>query len=263
MQAHVLIVEDDPKMLQALSYRLHYAGYTVTQASSGEVAVNLLEENVFDVVLTDIVMGDVDGIEILYTARMQAYHPAVILLTGHGTLDTSLAALRAGAHDYLMKPCPDDVLLACVERAVQHRLHQQQLLGFVEQHVATCQADAAGEETAECSITTSEHLEHMHKEPPIQIGTLSIGASRKDVVLDGQPIPLTPVEYALVHYLAESPGVVHTCSDMVRRTHGFEMSEADAHQFLKAHMRHVRKKVGASIVVYVDECGYKLEEPGE
>lgn len=122
MKPHILLVEDDQNTSIALGYWLQQAGYRVTRAPDGETAFDLLENDVYDVVLTDIVLGDIDGIEVLQAARMQDYHPEVLILTGHGTLDTAIAAIRAGAYDYLVKPCDEDELLRQLNGAVQRRM---------------------------------------------------------------------------------------------------------------------------------------------
>jgi DNA-binding response OmpR family regulator len=125
-----LIVEDDSSMRENIAMFLEQAGYRVTQAASGEAALELLlagggQGREYDVVVTDLIMGTVDGIQVMEAARKQRYPPEVILLTGHGSLDTAIAAIRTQAFDYLLKPCRITRLIEQVEAAAIHHDEQQ------------------------------------------------------------------------------------------------------------------------------------------
>jgi DNA-binding response OmpR family regulator len=259
MQAHILIVDDDDRMRRALATRLEYAGYRVTQAQNGEQALQLLEGTIFDVVLTDVVMRSVDGVEVLHTARLQAYRPAVILLTAYGSLETSLAALRKGAYDYLLKPVTPAELLECVRGAIQRRQTEQSVREatsmFYEQgENAPSQLGSETTAPTETSATaqTSSHL---------CIGPLSIGSSRYDVHLHGTPIDLTPIEHALLRCLAYEPGKLHRYSDIVRSTHALDVDDSEAHTLLRSHISNLRKKLGKGYLVNRRGRGYILVDP--
>lgn len=258
MKAHILLVEDDAKARLALTYRLQYAGYHVTQALNGETAILLLEQDTFDVVLTDIVLGDIDGIEVLHRARIQPYRPAVILLTGHATLDTSLAALRAGAYDYLMKPCTDDALLACVAAAVERSRAEQRLIEAADL-IATLYGPPEGMTHPRMPVSAETETDPARQQ--FHIGTLSIGKTRQEVVLNGKPVHVTPTEYALLRCLAETPTQVRSYCDIVRYTHGFEATEADAQQLLKPHIRNLRRKLPPGYLHNDRGTGYRLVDP--
>lgn len=258
MKAHILLVEDDLKARLALTYRLQYAGYHVTQAPNGETAITLLEQHAFDVVLTDIVLGDVDGIEVLHRARMQPYRPIVILLTGHATLDTSLAALRAGAYDYLMKPCTDDALLTCVAGAVQRFQAEQRLIEAADL-ISNLYGPPGGSPQARATEVAEPESSPLVQR--LHIGVLSVGKNRQEVILNGRPIHVTPTEYALLRCLAENPTQVCSYQDIVRHTHGFEATEADAQQLLKPHIRNLRRKLPADYLRNDRGTGYRLIDP--
>jgi len=260
MKQHILLVEDDTKARSMLAYLLQHSGYHVTQAASGETALDLLEREPFMVVLTDIVMGDVDGIEVLHTARLQSYRPAVILLTGHGTLESCQAALRAGAYDYLLKPCTDDELLACVARAVEHQQTEQRLREAASLITTLYQADT--ERIKRPADGASDNAPPVRKIPtPLRIGALTIGASRKNVTLNENPVHVTPIEYTLLCCLAETPGSVRTYSDIVRYTHGLETDEAEAQILLRVHISNLRKKLSPANIVNNRGTGYMLVDP--
>lgn len=121
MQAHILLIDDNEAARALLANFFEQAGYRVTQAEDGEKALELLPQHQFDVVISDIVMRGVSGLEVLYATRTLEDPPAMILLTGYGSLDTALMALRASAYDYVMKPCKPQLLLERVASAIAFR----------------------------------------------------------------------------------------------------------------------------------------------
>ena len=121
MTASILVVDDVPGMQEILNHSLSGEGYRVATASSGDEALTRLEEHEFDVIVSDIVMPGVGGLEILEKSRLLDPRVAVILMTGHATLDTAIAALRRGACDYLEKPFPLDELKVRVQRLIELR----------------------------------------------------------------------------------------------------------------------------------------------
>lgn len=262
MKHRILLVEDDDKARRMLAYLLQHTGYHVTQAANGEQALDVLERESFDVVLTDIVMGDVDGIEVLHTARLQPYRPSVILLTGHGTLDTCISALRAGASDYLLKPCTDEDLLACIDRALQRHQAERQLAETA--HLLTTlyqppegQRRQRSRGDTQSGIASTSAVAAV----PRQVGALAIGASRKRVTFDGQLVHLTPIEYALLYCLAETPGTARTYSDIVQHTHNLDLDEAEAQVLLRVHISNLRKKLPTDYIVNHRGTGYMLIDP--
>ena len=116
----ILLVDDDPLILRALKPALEQEGYRVTTADNGESAVELLESRHFDILMTDLVMDDIDGIGVLKQGK--ASHPEMmsIILTGFGDVHSAIDALRLGADDYLLKPSEVDEILfrvsSCVEK---------------------------------------------------------------------------------------------------------------------------------------------------
>lgn len=262
MKPHILLVEDDAMARLALSYRLQYAGYQVTEAADGETAIALLPQHTFELVISDIILGTVSGIDVLEAAKNQPYRPAVILLTGHATLETSIDAMRKGAHDYLLKPCTDDELLSSVSRALQ-RYHDERRL----REVVVLLNDLYGKPELNRTVTASD-LQKQTGYPiappalPVpRIGALTIGSSRQQVWFNGQPVHLTPIEYALLRYLATSPGDVRSYVDIVSHTHGYEVSDAEAQLLLKSHIRNLRHKLAPGYLVNDRGTGYKLVDP--
>jgi two-component system response regulator HydG len=113
----VLIVDDDESHAQAVAESLRRVGYDCTVAGSGERAVALIESQTYDVVVTDLMMDDVDGLEILRKSKQELPDAEVILLTGHASIKTAVAAGQHGVHTYLTKPLDVTELRHAVEKA--------------------------------------------------------------------------------------------------------------------------------------------------
>jgi DNA-binding response OmpR family regulator len=238
---------------------LQDAGYAVTQAQNGETALDLLEDRAFDVVLTDIVMGEVGGIEVLHAAKKQPYQPVVLLLTGYGTLETCRAALRMGAHNYLLKPCPDRELLESIEEAIHHRAKKLEIRQAIETlNTMFCQF-AAWE-----PIPEHMHLDNESYEDDTQgqrVGELFIGNSRSHVYLQGSQIHVTPIEFAFLRFLANTPGKVCHYHTIIQHTHNITSDYIDARDLLRPHARNIHRKIGIGYLVHERGIGYLLVDP--
>jgi DNA-binding NtrC family response regulator len=126
----LLMIDDEEAFVAALGQRLTHRNITVLAAYSGEEGLKKLDENPdADVVLLDVKMPGIDGIETL--RRIRATHPLVevIMLTGHATVETAIEGMRLGAFDYLKKPADIEILLQKVQQACKKRHeHQQKIL---------------------------------------------------------------------------------------------------------------------------------------
>ncbi|MDJ0781768.1 MAG: response regulator [Desulfosarcinaceae bacterium] len=115
----LLLVDDDPFILTGIGKDLENEGYEVVTAQSGEKAVALVEEQPFDLVITDLVMGGIDGIEVLRAAKTGTGETMVIILTGYGDMGSAIEALRLDADDYLLKPCEPEEMKFRVARCLE------------------------------------------------------------------------------------------------------------------------------------------------
>jgi len=126
MPAHVLVVEDEINMAKTQAKILQRKGYEVETAGNGREALQLLNRSAFDVVITDLKMPVMDGMQLLREMNAKARGCAVIVLTGHGTIESAVEAMQCGAADYLTKPCNPDELLLKVEKQIEtKRLRQE------------------------------------------------------------------------------------------------------------------------------------------
>lgn len=271
-QAHILLVDNDPDARVLVAAALEGAGYTISQADDGEQAIELLYQAAqttmpVTVVITDWRLRLVDGIEVLYVARKLEPPAEVIILTSVGTIDTSIAAIRAGAYDYLLKPYEMQDLLVCVAEAVQHRLEEQResdVLRIIARAIRTLDEfipvspptlqpraeEALPLSAAACQLAT------------IQVGDLCINTARQSVSFAGRALHLTPMEYAIVCYLAQEQGHVVDYRQITRHTpHGEVEDKTQAQMLLKPHIHKLRRKIAHDYFVSVRGVGYMLVAP--
>ena len=120
-QIRVLVVDDDEPHAQAVAESLERIGYECTVATSGREGLRLIEEQEFDIVLTDLLMDDVDGMAILEKSRRELPEAEVVILTGHNTIKAAVSAMQAGAATYLTKPLDIGELRTVVDKRSQSR----------------------------------------------------------------------------------------------------------------------------------------------
>lgn len=124
--ARILVVDDEPGVRYFVEETLSDHEYQVISTGSGKAALELIQEEEFDVALLDLKMGTVEGLEVLAALHYHAPGTAAIILTGHGSLETAIAALRQGAADYLLKPCDPEQLRASIRAGLAGRRQARQ-----------------------------------------------------------------------------------------------------------------------------------------
>lgn len=117
----ILLVDDEVVFTKNMAKLLTNRGYIVTEVNSGDSAIRALEEKDFDVVVLDLKMPGMDGITTLKEIKKLGLFTETLILTGHGSIDTALEAIKLGAYDYLTKPCEIDELVAKIEGAWQKK----------------------------------------------------------------------------------------------------------------------------------------------
>ncbi|SHK96570.1 Response regulator receiver domain-containing protein [Desulfatibacillum alkenivorans DSM 16219] len=128
----ILLVEDDYYIRNAIARDLQSRGYGVAAASGGEAALELLAVQSFDLVLTDLVMEQVDGLEVLKAAKSRHPDAMVIILTGYGKVSIAIDALRLGADDFLLKPAEPEEIHFRVEKCLQKREFRLRIRAYEE-----------------------------------------------------------------------------------------------------------------------------------
>jgi two-component system KDP operon response regulator KdpE len=200
-----LVIDDDPQIRRALRAGLERNGYSVVLAASGEEGLDAAAEGAPDVVILDLAMPGLDGLEVCRQLREWSSIPIIVLSVREGEKD-KIAALDLGADDYLTKPFSLDELLARL-RAVLRR------------------AGSAEEPEA----------------PSFSAGDLQIDFARRRVTLAGNEVHLTPIEYDLLHYMALHPDRVLTHRQLLTKVWGPAYSE-DTHT-LRVHIANLRHKI--------------------
>lgn len=241
--AHILVVDDEDSVRDGLCWSLRLSGYQVEEAAVGAQALAILSgatkhhRGVFDLMLLDMNMPGMGGVEVMEQARLRQPDLAIIVLTGHATLDSAIAAVKAGASDYLLKPVSIPTLLAAVGRALIARaesLRQQRLVELMHQAAdmlrPPAEAPPAGGEPA----------------TRLRCGALTLSLEKRLASVDGSPprsAELTEAEAAILHDLMRHPDQVRTCRQLVHAAWGYDASEAEAAGMVRSHIFRLRKKI--------------------
>lgn len=263
MRASILLVEDDPTTRLVLSKTLESAGHRVRTADKVKTAIDELTHTTYDIVISDMRLPDSDGLEVLQAAMSLPSPPLVLLLTGYGTLETAIAAIRLGAYDYLLKPCDPPTLLERVANAIERRtmtLRQSVALRDLAQGVAQLQRQLLQIGTHDVAESEAQQPMPPSRSPesPLAVGALQIGRFPHETKYRDQALHLTPIEHALLRCLAEANGRVVGYNEILHHTHGYTATEGEAQNLLKSHVRNIRRKTADNLIISVRHIGYQI-----
>jgi DNA-binding response OmpR family regulator len=223
----ILVVEDEEDIRELLKYNLEKEGYQVFGAATGEEALRAVRDRRPDLILLDLMLPGLDGLEVCRQIRSEAQtrHLPIIMLTAKGEEADIVTGLELGADDYIAKPFSPRVLLARLRAALRRRSQPLPL------------------ETA-----------------PLKTDELVIHPGRHEVLLKGQPIQLTVTEFRLLHLLVRKPGWVFTRSQIVNNIHGEDYPVSD--RSIDVQIVSLRKKLGAcgSQIETIRGIGYRFKE---
>ena len=232
MSKHILIVDDDDLMRRSLALSMDQAGYKASNAANAEDALMMARREPPDLVLLDIGLPGMDGLDALRRFKDELGIPVIFMTARRRNLDEILG-LELGADDYITKPFDVDVLLAHVKATLRRS------------------------ESVEPKIDTTR---------PITLGDLKIDPGAHTVEIAGEPIELRPREFALLHTLALQPGKVVSVDDLLASIWGAEYIGEP--QVVYVHIRWLRKKIEENPddpkrILTVHGVGYKLDVPEE
>ncbi len=272
--AFVLVVDDEGAIRYSVSKTLQRVGYNVNEASSGEEALETMRNQRYDVVLTDIRMPGLTGVELLKRIKDIAPDAIVILMTGYASLGTAVEALRLGAHDYLIKPSSSQDIRQSVARGVERSRNlkrRRALLDAIRSNVGELTRtdvdavksifdDSEDEEMPRIEEVTADSMN-----TNMTLGPLTIYPGRYQIAVGDRPIDLTPTEFDLLLYLAAHRGRVVSCHELVREVRGYTVDEAEAREVIRPHVSNLRRKLkqtgqDADLIVNVRGIGYRLSE---
>jgi two-component system KDP operon response regulator KdpE len=226
--ARILVVDDQPQMLRSLRLMLGGHGYDVTAVATGRAAIEAVERRAPDVILLDLMLPDMTGLDVFETVRDRCT-AAVIILSAHGEEGLKVTALDRGADDYITKPFSANELLARVRVALRH---------------------SAG----------------LRLSNVFEAGELRVDFDRRQVKARGQPVTLTPREYDVLKYFVTNADRVLTHTTILRFVWGPEYDSEP--QYLRNVVLALRRKLEPDpshprYIVTEPGVGYRFTTPGE
>jgi two-component system OmpR family response regulator len=233
--AEILIVDDDPRLREVVRYALSQAGFRVREAGDGRAALLAIDESLPDLVVLDVVMPELDGVEVCRRIRQRSSVPVVFLSSKGEEVDRVLG-LELGGDDYLSKPFSPRELVSRIKavlRRVRPRPEQPQ---------------PAPQPTTPSSTA-------------IQVGKVQMDVERHRTTVHDEDINFTATEFRLLRVLLERPGVVFTRAKLVESAYPGNHFVSD--RTLDSHIRRIRRKlrdVGLDPIETVHGVGFRYKE---
>ncbi|HYJ97103.1 MAG TPA: response regulator transcription factor [Burkholderiaceae bacterium] len=236
MGAEILVAEDQADIRDLIALNLRHAGYAVTPVADGRAALDSQSERAADLLILDLMMPGLDGLEVCKALRAKGTATPILMLTAKSTELDRVLGLELGADDYLTKPFSMAELLARVKAL----LRRAELLRQAQHH----QAQGAG------SVL-------------LRNGELEIQVARREVKVRGQPVELTALEFDLLLYFAQHPGHVFSRAQLLDAVWGY--SHEGYEHTVTTHINRLRAKLEADpmrplLILTVRGAGYKMRD---
>ena len=254
----VLFVDDDEQAREMYEIMLRGAGYHVVAVSSAEAALRQLDELQAHIIVSDIMMPGLSGLDLLKKVREQRRDCEVILITGNTNVELAVQALREGAFDYLVKPVEVQKLRAALVRAGEALRRRWKLpaakptapLGPPPAPPAMAGGVTGG------AAGGGEEL--------FRVGPVVLDAGRLQITVNGHRVDATPTETQLLFYICHNPHRVLTPQEMLREVRGLSVEPADAAELIRPHISSLRRKLlafspDADVIETVRSAGYRLK----
>jgi DNA-binding response OmpR family regulator len=237
-EAHILVVDDELSLRRTLTQMLNRMGYRAAGAASGKEALRYIGRHTVDLVVLDLKMPGMDGVEVMETARPMAPNIVFIILTAYGTLESAIAGIRHGAFDYLLKPSPMKEIIKTIEAGLaerEQRLEQgEDPVALLERALHTLKDSSEAED----STVTAGSAERF-----LQAYGVTVDLQRKVVVVRESPVDLTPTEFDILVCMMRQQNHVLSCRQIVAQIRDHAMDERDARILLRSHIHRLRQKV--------------------
>jgi DNA-binding response OmpR family regulator len=240
MKSNILVVDDEPVARQSLADILKLEGHNVTSAPNGQAAVEHVRTHPIDLMIVDLRMPGMDGLEVVQVVNQISPETEVILLTAFGSTETAIQALRLRIHDYLLKPASPAQVLASVKKGLARR--------SVKSRVSTAAPSDVDEAVSVFSLKD---------------GTI-VDLSRRQIKHKNKVEHLTPAEGRLLRILIENEGKVFSHRELVLLVQGYDTSQREAPEILRPLVSRLRHKLDqfpslSERVVSVRGTGYLYE----
>lgn len=226
----VLVVDDEPSLREALQYTLRKEGFRVEVATSGPDAIAMARKTDPDIIVLDVMLPGVDGLQVCRTLRSESTVP-ILLLSAKGEEIDRVVGLEMGADDYLGKPFAMRELLARI-RALLRRVD------MMKPAPAGLPSAAGGQTLATSEGRTQEPAQSTDV---VAAGDLVVDRLRMTATLGGTPLSLRPKEFDLLYFLVRHPGVVHSRNTLLHRVWGYDFPMGT--RTVDVHVRWLRQKL--------------------
>ena len=253
--ARILIVEDEEKIARFVTLELEHEGYQVEHAADGRTAVDLALERDYDLILLDVLLPQLNGMEVLRRVRKHKDVP-VIMVTARDAVMDKVAGLDAGADDYLTKPFAIEELFARIRVALKRSEAARAAsgVGGVEAGEGATGAGTAATSPAGGSAKTSA----VPSPTALAVGSVALDPDRREVTVGGSPIVLTAREFDVLALLMAHAGTVLTRERIAHEALGYDYV-GDTNN-VDVHIAHLRAKIedagGARIIQTMRGVGY-------
>lgn len=239
MKSNILVVDDEPVARQSLTDILKLEGYIVNSAPNGQAAVEFVRTHPVDLMIVDLRMPGMDGLEVVQVVNQVSPDTEIILLTAFGSTESAVQALRLRIHDYLLKPASPAQIIASVKKGLTRRT--------VRSKASTIVSDP------------DDAIEVFN----LKDGT-SVDLSRRQIKHKSKVEHLTPAEGRLLRILMENEGKVFSHRELVLLVQGYDTSQREAPEILRPLVSRLRHKLDqfpslSEKVVSVRGTGYLYE----
>jgi two-component system OmpR family response regulator len=227
--ATILVVDDEPAITDAIAYSLRKEGYRVEIAGTGTEAIAVARRLHPDVIVLDVMLPGVDGLQVCRTLRAESTVP-ILLLSAKGEEFDRVLGLELGADDYLGKPFAMRELLA----RIRAMLRRMQMMSGAPGAVARVDETLPGTRVA--TVQAGEPAEDV-----VRVGDLVVNRARHEAMIGDRQLSLRPKEFDLLHFLASNPNVVHSRKVLLQRVWGYDYP-IDT-RTVDVHVRWLRQKI--------------------
>jgi two-component system, OmpR family, alkaline phosphatase synthesis response regulator PhoP len=270
----VLVIDHEETMRTMLQAALAREEYDTVSAASAEDALRKLGVLTFEVVISGLRFDGADGIHLLREIQRRWPDTITIVLTDSPSLESAVAALRAGAHDYLVKPCPPADIRHSVQEGIARRrglarrlelmqaLEKQLIDGLRAIRGAPPPArDATGELPP---VPQTGPLKEPREAHVLRAGSFIIDYNQHEALLGDMPLVLTPAEFDILCILVERAPAVLSPQEIARRVFDYDVNEPEARELVRWHIQHLRRKLEIDpdqphMLKDVRGMGYKLD----